>query len=241
MPTTGLSSPFYIFKFTAAIDPDDANRFLAGDFYDGINIFENYVPDFGASSADVVDENGGDRIAGDTATYTVTVENDGPADAHAVELSVSVPNGAEFVPGSAQIDSVTISDPASPTFSLSLGTLLRGESVTVTFGFAGSLIVTLYICAEPGTNSAPLGTDRGWSSMVYKDTIWLPPKNMTVLSSISCFLVWMEYLSRPDSEKIRSAHPFSCSLRKVKYQTKFVVWIQALMTILPNHSHSKNY
>jgi uncharacterized repeat protein (TIGR01451 family) len=136
MPTTGLSSPFYIFKFTAAIDPDDANRFLAGDFYDGINIFENYVPDFGASSADVVDENGGDRIAGDTATYTVTVENDGPADAHAVELSVSVPNGAEFVPGSAQIDSVTISDPASPTFSLSLGTLLRGESVTVTFGFA---------------------------------------------------------------------------------------------------------
>ncbi len=134
--TEGLDSSFFLFNFTARIDPDDETRFITGDYFDGVNIFENYVPNFNNSDADAVDDNGGSRIEGDTVTYTVTIENTGIAPGTDVTFSVTIPSGGEFISDSAKINGTIISDPLSGSdLVFPLGTILPNASVEVSYKF----------------------------------------------------------------------------------------------------------
>src|SRR5260370_26556987 len=65
----------------------------------------------------------GALIAGQNATYTITVGNNGPSDAANVQVSDTTPPGLTFVSNSGA---------CSTPFPCSLGTLTAGSSVTIT-------------------------------------------------------------------------------------------------------------
>ncbi len=133
--TSGLDSAFFLFKWTTNIDPTDPTRFIAGDFYDGINIYENYIPDLGLSDEAVEDENGGDAIEGDTAIYSVIVSNAGPAPAEDVDLVVPVPTNAQYAAGTAEVNgSAADAEVVTSVLTIPVGQLLRGESIDVSYG-----------------------------------------------------------------------------------------------------------
>lgn len=133
--TTGANSSFYIPKFAFTLDPANAGRFILGDFFQGVLIYENYVPTL--SSSITYANDGGSPINYPEAmlTYTVSVSNSGPSPSTNTTTSVAIPSGLDYVAGSAKIDNLTISDPASLPVSVDfpLQTLLKGDSITVSF------------------------------------------------------------------------------------------------------------
>jgi uncharacterized repeat protein (TIGR01451 family) len=87
--------------------------------------------------------------AGSDITYTITVTNNGPADADIVQITDAVPAGTSFV----SVVPTVASCLGTATFTCDLGPLANGASATVT-------LVVLDPGATPGTvitNTAKLG------------------------------------------------------------------------------------
>ncbi len=92
-------------------------------------------PDLGASTKEVIDENGGLVEPGDVLRYRITVVNDGGAQAADVLVIDPPPAGTVYLPGSATVAGVPVPDAGGSPFvaGLPIGDVDAGRSVVVTF------------------------------------------------------------------------------------------------------------
>ncbi len=70
---------------------------------------------------------------GDTLVYTIVVTNSGPSTATNVDLTDTLPTGVTFVTGTTTVGGQTVNGSGgSPTVTSTIGTLLSGQSATIT-------------------------------------------------------------------------------------------------------------
>jgi uncharacterized repeat protein (TIGR01451 family) len=105
-------------------------------------------------------------LAGDSLTYSITVNNDGPSDATLVSVVDALPANVSFVSATSSQGSVVN---AAGTVTASLGTIVTGGSATVSIvtdvlpNFLGTLTNTATVTGNqtdptPGNNSATVNT-----------------------------------------------------------------------------------
>ncbi len=130
-------------SFTLSSDTPDLNT---ADNNLGVNVNVNPANLAVSEGASANAVNVGTQV-----TYTISVKNNGPAQATNVMLSDTVPAGATI--GSAQASQGTCSAPANGVMSCALGTLAASASATVSFGATATSGGTL-------TNTASVSSDQ---------------------------------------------------------------------------------
>lgn len=135
MPLTGLPSnkaPIYI-----AQDSNDTARIIAGTLGNGIYIYENYIPKFHESTFTAANSNGSSVFyPGDTAVFTFTLKNTGPATGNDTKVKIILPSsGLTYIANSATLDNATIfPDPFSAnTLEINAGNLSHNQTVAISF------------------------------------------------------------------------------------------------------------
>ena len=123
------------FRGPGQIDPADTTRFTGSGTTEGLFIYENYIPLFDTSTITVSDDNGSSIEVGDTLSYTVTVNNTGPATGNNITISFPIPSPFfSFVANSGTINNASVDDfDSGETISLNVGNLQKDESVEVDF------------------------------------------------------------------------------------------------------------
>ncbi|MEO8394966.1 MAG: CSLREA domain-containing protein, partial [Chloroflexota bacterium] len=98
--------------------------------------FTVVAPDVSVSKT-ATDVNGGVLVSGDTLRYTITISNNGTADAQNVSLTDATPANTTYVPGTTTLNASPVTDLPTDimpfTAGGSIGTVTAGGSATVVF------------------------------------------------------------------------------------------------------------
>lgn len=128
--TFGSASPVSTFQ-----DPLDNHRFISSEYIYGPYIYENSIPIFATSTLAVSNNNGSSNYhPGDTLNFSMTIKNSGFASATSPVVSVSLPLGLSFVPGSETSDGAAIPDSLSGNeVRINTSSLMPGDQIVLTF------------------------------------------------------------------------------------------------------------
>jgi uncharacterized repeat protein (TIGR01451 family) len=160
LPSTGLSETASRYPYTFIQDQNNGSRFIGCTIYDGIQIYENYIPKFETSTFSVAKHQGsGPYRPGDTLDFTFILRNSGPAQATNPYVRIVLPPSLTYVSGSATKDGFTLSsDPISGrTLTFQGNNLLRNESIVFTFqatinpGVSGTVVIDPTVTSDEDT------------------------------------------------------------------------------------------
>ncbi|WP_242403928.1 beta strand repeat-containing protein [Paenibacillus pini] len=111
-----------------------------------------------------------DASFGDTVTYTVTITNNGIENVNNVVFTDAIPSSTTFIPGSVTVNGVSRPS-ASPTASISLGTIAPGATDTVTFSVT---VVSIPPSGQLANQSAVSFTSGAFSGSAVSNTNVIP-------------------------------------------------------------------
>jgi len=150
LPLTGLPESSSRYPYTFIQDQNNSGRFIGCTVFNGVQIYESYIPKFETSTFSVAKHQGsGPYRPGDTLDFTFTLRNSGPAQATNPYVRIVLPSFLAYVSGSATKDGVALfSDPISGnTITFQGNNLLRNESLVFTFqatinsGVSGTVVI----------------------------------------------------------------------------------------------------
>jgi uncharacterized repeat protein (TIGR01451 family) len=111
-----------------------------------------------------------DAVVGDIITYNSNVTNSGIAAINNVQFFDQLPGSTSFVPGSVTIDGVTVAN-ANPTQGITLGTILPGTTVAVSF----RVTVTALPVSRLLTNQSSVSfTSGAFAASTFSNTVIIP-------------------------------------------------------------------